>query len=322
MLLPVLRELGAEPSGLFEALATRPDDLTPDGRISFADGLVILQRAVALSGLPHLGLRVGAANDERCLGPVGELMRCAPTLGVALSDYIGVQGGISQVASAYLHPFRDGFMLGYGIYARHAAGVDQAYDLALAAGAAIVRSITGGAVQPVEMLFSHRAPTDRRAYERILRCPVRFDEGQSCIVLPKGCLDVPLPHADPVRRGERVRALRVALALERRPSAAQLRHVLRPLLSTGSLSLVAAARSLAISQRTLNRKLRAEGTSFAQERDAVRFTMAKELLATTDMPAGQVALALSYATPSVFVRAFRRWSGMTPTAWRAQAMAA
>ncbi len=87
--------------------------------------------------------------------------------------------------------------------------------------------------------------------------------------------------------------------------------MLRPALSEGAASLPDLARALSMSARTLSRKLSQEGTTFEQERDRMRYTMAAELLALTDLKVGDIASSLSFANHAAFDRAFRRWSGTT-----------
>jgi AraC-like DNA-binding protein len=66
----------------------------------------------------------------------------------------------------------------------------------------------------------------------------------------------------------------------------------------------------------LHRHLQVEGVAFRQVANEIRFEIACDLLAHTDMSLGQIAAALRYSEPSAFTRAFRRWSGQTPSAWR------
>lgn len=79
------------------------------------------------------------------------------------------------------------------------------------------------------------------------------------------------------------------------------------------------AEHLGTTPRTLRRALAAEGASFEALKDRVRYAMAREVLALTTLPIGDIALTLDFATPSAFVRAFRRWAGQTPSAFRAGA---
>ena len=66
----------------------------------------------------------------------------------------------------------------------------------------------------------------------------------------------------------------------------------------------------------MGRRLEEEGVTFEQLKDEVRLAVSRELLARTEIAVSDVAAALGYATPSAFVRAFRRWTGSSPSAWR------
>jgi AraC-like DNA-binding protein len=99
------------------------------------------------------------------------------------------------------------------------------------------------------------------------------------------------------------------------------RHLVRPQLLRGDPSMAGLARQLGLGPRTLRRHLAAEGAVFETIRDEVRFNAARELLALTDLPVGEIADALAFAGHSAFDQAFRRWSGTSPTAWRRSTVA-
>jgi AraC-like DNA-binding protein len=96
-----------------------------------------------------------------------------------------------------------------------------------------------------------------------------------------------------------------------------LRHLLRTELLRGQCSVEDVAALCRVHRRTLSRRLRAEGTAFRQVADDVRFEIASRLLSNRWITSGQIATTLGYSDLSAFTRAFRRWSGQTPTAWRA-----
>jgi hypothetical protein len=89
----------------------------------------------------------------------------------------------------------------------------------------------------------------------------------------------------------------------------RLRRTLRIMLLAQGASGDEVARLLSMHHRTLNRRLKAEGTTFQQLLDEVRFEAACQLLDTARMPITEIAVSLSYAETSAFSRAFRRWSG-------------
>jgi len=96
-----------------------------------------------------------------------------------------------------------------------------------------------------------------------------------------------------------------------------LRRVLRAHLLTGSCSVDEVAAHFHMHRRTLSRHLRARGTAFHLVVAEERFEMACRLLANPRVTFGHVATTLGFSEASAFTRAFRRWSGQTPTAWRA-----
>jgi AraC-like DNA-binding protein len=312
----VLREFGVDPGPVFAGLGLSAGSMQRDAWLPYGTLLAVLERSAEAAGRTEFGLRVGLANDHRCLGMVGELMSSAATLGQALRDYVSVQGRLSSGGSAYLIPIDDCVAFGYGIYDRFTPAALQAYGVYIGAALRILPLLSGGAAHPVEVRFSGRMPPDGRSFERLAGVPVRFNERQTCVLLRRRDLTAPNPSADHAARQRLLTEVAGRLGTDLQSVAARLRHALRPALSLGETSLRELARGLGLSTRTLDRRLAAEGTSFQHERDAIRSVMAEELLALTDLNVGEVANALFYANHSAFVRSFRRWSGVTPSAWR------
>ncbi len=71
-------------------------------------------------------------------------------------------------------------------------------------------------------------------------------------------------------------------------------------------------------ERTLNRRLEAEGTNFRHELEKVRYAVAQQLLSATNANLSEISVSLGYADSSAFIHAFKRWSGVTPALWRAR----
>jgi AraC-like DNA-binding protein len=96
----------------------------------------------------------------------------------------------------------------------------------------------------------------------------------------------------------------------------QVRAILRTGLLTGQGSAEHVAKLLAMHSRTLHRRLAASGTNFRALVDACRYEIARQMLHDSDSDIGRIAYVLDYADTSAFARAFRRWSGTTPSDWR------
>src|SRR5262249_45974404 len=98
----------------------------------------------------------------------------------------------------------------------------------------------------------------------------------------------------------------------------KLRAQVRLALEDGQPDLPAIANALKMSTRTLQRRLEAEGTSFQELVDAVRQELARVYVADPKYALGEVAYLLGFSEITAFTRAFKRWTGTTPSRWRAQ----
>ena len=137
------------------------------------------------------------------------------------------------------------------------------------------------------------------------------------VALDPSVLDLPLPQADELTAATTEAQCRALLEQRRgrTGTAGQVRDALvaRP----GTVPDAAAvAASLALSERTLRRRLAEEGTSFRALVDEVREALAEELL-RAGLPVQAVARRLGYAETASFTHAFTRWKGSSPTAWSA-----
>jgi AraC-like DNA-binding protein len=95
------------------------------------------------------------------------------------------------------------------------------------------------------------------------------------------------------------------------------RRVMRMGLRKNCYSSEHIALQFSMHRRTLSRRLKGSGLGYRILSNEIKFETACQLLADTDVPLARVAVALGYSEASAFTRAFRRWSGQTPTSWRA-----
>lgn len=311
----VLAQHGVKLEDIVKGLPMDADDLRPELFLPIGVISAILERAATHQGLDAIGLLLAREQGHAVLGPVGQLMASCETLGSALGTFVAVQMTNSTAAAAYLHPVGDDYALGFGIYAPELPS-SHIYDAAAATGFNVIQELTGGAVRPLEVLLSRPVPLDPEAYARYFRCPVRYNEGQTCLILNGRDMAFRLPGSNAKLREGLLTALQRQIAQQPQGFAGRVRHVLRPLLLAGSASHREVAAHLNIHPRTMGRRLEGEGVTFEQLKDEMRLTVSRELLAGTDIAVSDVAATLGYATPSAFVRAFRRWTGSSPTSWR------
>ena len=318
----LLRELGVDPgpliaeAGLDPALFADPDNIIP-----FADGGRFLALCASRTGCPHLGLLMGEQQGLSALGALGLMARHAPDLGTALRNIIQLLHVHDRGAVPALRVSGDRALLGYTIYQSEIPGTRQIYDAAVAICYRLLQELAGPGWEATEVCLCYPPPADIEPYRRIYRTRLSF--GAECygVAFAAACLDRPVAGADPVVYRQTLREISALLALDSGDLVSQIRRVLRRLLVGGAgqaeTSLAEVSKLFSIHPRTLNRRLRDQGSSFKALIDALRYEMARQLLRDTGLPAAEIAAALDYAEPAAFNRAFRRWSGMAPLAWRA-----
>jgi AraC-like DNA-binding protein len=181
-----------------------------------------------------------------------------------------------------------------------------------------MRGLCGPGWRPIEARFDHRRPDDVRPFRRFFAAPLQFDAEQSALVFSSDWLRFRLPDTD----AELVRLLRRQLDALQSEHAddfpEQVRRVLATALLTGHAGADQVAALFAMHSRTMNRRLQAFGVSFQGLVDEGRYAIARRMLEHSSLEVSEIAAALDYADASAFTRAFRRWSGTTPAAWRAR----
>jgi AraC-like DNA-binding protein len=168
----------------------------------------------------------------------------------------------------------------------------------------------GGPVDPQSVTFAQADCGCRRQLEAFFNCPVAFGAEHNGIVFRAADLDAPLPTANPVLVRVNEQVLTHYLArLESSELAVRVQSQLMHMLPSGEVHEAAIARSLNLSLRSMQRKLRREGVSFRQLLDETRRRLAEHYLKDSTLMTSEVAYLLGFSEVSSFSRALRRWTG-------------
>jgi AraC-like DNA-binding protein len=205
--------------------------------------------------------------------------------------------------------------IGYAAYQPGIEGADHLRGGAAAIGFNMMRELCRAL--PDEVLLSRRPPADARPYRRFFRVPVRFDAEQSALVFPARALERPVPGAGLPMRATLEEAVAKYWTVALPNVTDQVVQMLHPRVLFGDSSLEAVADCLKMHPRTLNRRLRAERTTFRKLLSEARFDMARQLLAGTRMDVSGISGALGYAETSGFTHAFHHMAGTSLAEWRA-----
>ncbi len=151
-------------------------------------------------------------------------------------------------------------------------------------------------------------------------CPVSFEQSENLLVFPRSLLDEPLPGSDPINH-TRLLMLCQQLAATVAHEATPVTQVMAILEAHPSLTLQLSdvATELGYSERSLRRQLDRSGTSYRKLVDQARETRARSLLSNSMQPIKAIAGELGFESSSNFARSFKRWTGLTPKAFRDRA---
>lgn len=194
----------------------------------------------------------------------------------------------------------------------------EAIDAAAALVVYTARSLLGNrSIAPLRVELQRAAPAALDAFERTFRCPVRFSAEQNLIVWPQTLIDAKLEGANPELARHSEALLTTYLAgIHKDNTVAQVRACLANLLPRGEPSQAQVAQQLNCSVRTLQRRLADQQTSFTDLLDRTRHELALSHLADPGCSISEAAYLLGFADTSNFTRAFRRWTGCSPTEHR------
>ncbi|MGI9601196.1 MAG: AraC family transcriptional regulator ligand-binding domain-containing protein [Acidimicrobiales bacterium] len=303
----VLTEVGLAPD-----LLTQPDGLVAADR--FAD---LLESAVELTGDADFGLHAGEHFRPGDYGLL-EVM-----IGQAKGDEM------RQLVNRF-HPLlggsdREPLAMRDGVIVFTATDPDKPQtrtmtEYSLVCGLALARLLLRRHGIASWASFTHPQPADVSEHQRVLSCELRFDQAENAVAFPPW---TPPDVSDAIDHS--LASWMVAEATTRMQqlgadatTADRVRTVLLAASGEG-FSAPSVAYQLAVSERTLRRQLEAEDTTFVLVRDEVRQAEAERLLASSeDQSVVAIAVHLGFGDASGFHRAFKRWTGSTPAAYRQQ----
>ena len=306
-LAPLLRGADVDRAALVRGEAT----LTPEQQVR------VLENALDLSGDPSFGFRLGRRLTIASHGPLGFLVSTSPDLRTAL-------GAVEAYATTRMSFLRMSFAPGAthsALNGRFAVEAPAAVHRCMAEALSVIVAdlagfVLGRPARDIETDFPH--PDPGIAVDA-LPGPMRFDCASLAFRVPNEVAAEPNASANhAMHELARAQCETILAELAEQPGASSTRRALEQVIlsvPSGPLSEEDAAAAMFISARTLARRLAAEGTSFRAVRDDLLARRAAGHL-RDGMPVTAIATLLGYHDASGFRRAFKRWYGETPDAWR------
>lgn len=312
---------GVDAQTLLAAASLSPEQLLDlDARLPPATADRLWHHAARLSGDELLGVHVAEGFSPAELGGLGYAVRSSATVGESyrrVARYLGLLvavGGLSLQEEGPLTRIQRSMPRDEPRPCRHAQ------ECLLMSLLLIGRRGTGDAFLPRRVRFAHPAPLAARELLAAFGGPIDFDQPVDELVLETRQLALPLRESEPGLAAvldrhldEQARVLPAGVTrLDR------VRSVLLAELRGGEPNVADVARRLSMSSRSLQRYLQQEGTTLQEVLRQLREDLARRHLAEQRESIAEIAFVLGFSDVSTFHRAFKRWTGQTPLAYRAQ----
>ncbi len=321
LILERAEDFGLDAGQLANAAGFGDGDLSdPDARVPITRLWNLWRVFIDRTSDPALGLHLGMGVRLKEFGLVGYTMLNSRTVFDAMRRLGRYSRIINETleASVRLAPDRVNVVLGHN---PRLDALRHPVDARLAALVTVARELSGHEIAPVETRFCYPAPQRVSDHRRHFRSELLFDSPNAALVFRRQDLELSVAAAD--KALSRYLDRYADTVLESLGGSGsfveQVRRAVWSHLSGGPPSLQQTAATLGVSVRTLQRRLREEGTSFATVLDDFRKEMALGLLRDRTLAVYEVAFLLGYSDPSTFYRAFRRWEGIPPHEFRQKA---
>jgi len=291
----------------------------PEGRFSIDDVSTLWEIAVARSGKATLGLSKELAITHGNLGLVRYAMMACPTLRAALERLVRYMNVVSNAATFLLTEDVDGYWIELGHQGGERPVPRQRVEFGMLTVLTSCSWFTGRELVAEIVEFVYPDPIDPSPHHAAFGCPIRFGQSANRALLRASDLALPLSARDTAMLALHERL--VEEELERLEGSRTSQQVLR-LLKAATLhpeprrERIAAA--LSLSDRTLQRRLQTERTSFQKLLDETRRERAQQYLRKPSNSLKRVAELLGFEDQSNLYRACRRWFGESPGQYRAR----
>jgi AraC-like DNA-binding protein len=318
--LDTVRLQGAgEPDELLREAGIDPDLLSrPENRIPFEQQQRLWTMAVERAGDSGFGLQFARCLQPTSFGLLGYMVMNCGRIADSLDAVVKYQFLAGQGGDFSLQKVDSQTRLRYTPVNPGEPVTAHRVVALLAANVSFGRWLVGEAFRPCRVTFTHAAPPETVDYDEFFACPVSFGETCNELVFPPEVTGLMIPNASEdllLLLSERANRLLDSLS-SRAGISARIASLLATQLSNAVPDKARVASQLGMSERTLQRRLREEGTSFKEILDDTRHYLARELLRNTQLPLTDVATQLGFSEPSAFYRAFRKWEECTPGQYR------
>ena len=309
---------GLNAEAMFKEVGLDPEKLyKPNARYKDTNLYQLWKLAVHRTGDPSFGLTVAQSWHPTNAHALGFSWLASTTLLDALQRlerYIRVLSDKNNV-SVQIMGGEVKFVLVNPVTTCPSA--DEHNDANLALVVRLCRTSYGEEFNPIKITMKRPIPKELDRYEKCFRVPVEYASTENSIVFNKSELEKELPTANAQLAFENDKIVAEYLSRYQRSNLTlQVRHKIIEQLASGKVSQESVAEALVTSLRNLQRNLKKEGASYKELLEDVRRELAAHYMEQSDMSINEITFLLGFSEPANFSRAFKRWTGVSPSEFR------
>ena len=323
-ILEFVSNAGGDVASVVEAANLTLDELSrPESRVPLRKFVTLIEAASRFTGDDCFGAHLGEICGLDELGLPGYLATFAPTVEDALTSFSAYYYLLGDATDVRFETRQGESSFTYRVLDPESWPRRQDAEQVLTMIVFLLRSWIGLKFRPSLVSFEHDEPADAAEIGRIVGCPVRFAAGTNSVRFDAAFAAHRNPRAD-----ERLFRLlswfaqKVMGESRSNGQALTFREQVLASIDTcenlGTASTHSVSRALGLEARTFQRRLAAENTSFRELFEVYREQRAGRLLAESSLGEKEIAARLGFASINSFIRAFRRWYGVTPGQYRAR----
>jgi AraC-like DNA-binding protein len=279
----------------------------------------IMDAAIEMTNDGYFGLHMGESADPGDISILGYIMASCRTVKEALEKigkYFAIIGSTQRLT---LIVEKDNARLMWDMikYFPNMC-IKHCIDLGLSNTYNMLQNIADKPVDIQEVWVKAGPPYDMSEYNRIFKCPILFNQPYPGLVFPSDALDIPLKHPNPVLLSLLEHHANSFLNKIDEEDQFSRKISLRffESIQGSNATIEEMAKDLGMSKRVLQNKLKEEGVTFSELANNVRQELAKSYLAEKRYTIDDITYLVGFSEPSVFRRAFKRWTGMTASQYR------
>ncbi len=312
----VVAELGGDAARLLAQSHIEPASLThADAVVSYRAMIHLLERSAVELKCPDFGLKLATRQGGiAVLGPLEVAMRNSSTVGEAYRYCAGHLQVYSPVVHIQIEDDRGGgrHFMRFEILLDRVPHQRQAVENALALTHHAILALSGGNFGAREVWFTHEPLLAPNTYARYFGGPVKFGQAFNAVFFNSRDLAQPIRDQNPQLYQMASSYIDTQFPATAMHLVTRVHAIATRLLAQGLCTHVEVAARLSMHPRTLQRRLREEGTSFETIKDDVRRDAAARYLKQSDIPLTRIAALLGYSEPSVLTRSCQRWFAYSP----------